>query len=643
MPNKKKVFVISLVLFSIFFLMSFAQAQTTYSFTINNNEDETEGYELSADMFSEYISFNENPAYINAGDSKTITLTAKIPCENAGSYSPNFIIYAQNTKETIKIPFNINVPSCYGYEVQAGENIIAEKQAKVFFKPHEGAYELCVNEKASIPVLITNAAQARAFKFKLEGIDFAKLSGKELLLKANQKGVLYVSLEPGYEGNYTLDLGIITDKARNIPIDLRIKKCYSVWADLAIDNIAICGCEPSSYDFFVGNNGLKKEKIGLKLEGPEWVSLGITQDIELEAGKNGTVGLNIDAPCTARTYDADIIAYLADNPDIKAEEPIIIAILSKEDCYKTEIETSDRVRIDYNGISLPVKIINYGAARIDYSVVLEGQEWVKADNNTISLEPGEIKTINLGILPGEDIKEGNYKIKIKLDSEKASYSKEVIVRLRKESTILENISNNIAKWYNSYYRYFLSGVGVILVLVIVLFLILSTKKARLKAEKKRKRRIKIKWLKWLLVLLVLAGLAYLIKLFDQTVWGWILWYRYYIYTLVALVIAVYLIRKVFGKRKKRLKKAKKIEEKKTAEKNIKKIKKPKKHFRYFFIVLVALILAAIFVYFSVYYNLLQYVSEFLLVYYLYIIAGIVLLIILILLFSLLRRKTKNKE
>ncbi len=631
MLNKKRLFVICLILFSILALMSLTQAQINYQFSVDNNGNEAELYELSVDMFPEYTTFSENPIYIDAGESKTIILTVNVPCEYEGAYRSNLIIYAQSSKKTIgTIPFDVNVPSCYGYDVQIGEKVITKGATKIVFKPYEGIYELCKGEEVAVPILITNTGQAKTLKFKLKGIDFAKLSGEKLFLKDNQNGVLYITIAPENEGNYTFNLGVMTDKSGNIPIDLSVKECYSV--GISVSNVSVCGCETNSYNFFVKNKGLKKAEFGLELEGPEWLSLSLDQNFEIKSNESIGVGLDIDAPCSGfKTYNANIIAYLVDYPDIKAEDTIGITVLSEEDCYKTAIETEKSVIIDYKGISLPLKIINYGAKQLEYTIILEGPEWAKTDKNIIVLEEGDEKIINLNIKPGNDVDEGNYKIKIKLDSEEASYSKEILVKLRREGSIFETVT----KISDSYSTYILSGV---VVLLIILFLIFIAKKA--KKTRSKKRKLKIKWLIWsITTILVLAVIVYLMIMFGSLLWYWAGWYRYYVYTGIALVVLIYLISRYLkptqkngNKETEKPKKTKEIEEKKKSEKKIEKRKKPKKKYlKHSLIMFIILILVGFFVYFSIYYGLLQYIKEFFLIYYPYIIAGVVLLVILILL------------
>src|SRR3989338_3016647 len=383
MQNKKKVFLTG-VLFSIslllsLLLMSFAQAgPETYQFTINNDGDKAESYELSVDLFSEYITFSENPVSINSKESRIITLTADIPCENTGSYSLNFVVYARESKETIKIPFSINVPSCLGYDAQLGENVITKNATKIVFRPYSGIYELCANEKSSIPVLITNNAQPKSFGFDVTDIGFEKLSGKKLSLKANQMGVVYLNLIPAEEGNYTLNVSIATEKARKLPLSFEVKKCYSAWVDFGVDDLSICGCEPYSYDISVGNDGIKREEIALELDAPDWISLGVNQNFWLDAGENMSIGLNMNVQCAARKYSAKLAAYISGQPELKFEDSLGVSVVSKEECYKTAIEAPDRIVTDYDGISLPIKVISYGAQQIAYSVDIEGPEWVKS-------------------------------------------------------------------------------------------------------------------------------------------------------------------------------------------------------------------------------------------------------------------------
>ena len=213
-------------------------------------------------------------------------------------------------------------------------------------------------------------------------------------------------------------------------------------------------------------------------------------------------------------------------------------MVSKEECYKTAIEAPDRIVTDYDGISLPIKVISYGAQQIAYSVDIEGPEWVKSDSSNVNLGPGGIVVINLAINPGEDVKEGNYKAKISMDSEKVSYSKDIYIRLRKKNPFFEGF----AKLFSSYSAYIYSIAGIALVVILMLFLASSARKSqKIKTEKRRRKRKSRAWLAWLFIL-IFAGLVYLANtlLAKQTslLWQLIIWWRYYIY---ALVIAILII------------------------------------------------------------------------------------------------------
>lgn len=144
-------------------------------------------------------------------------------------------------------------------------------------------------------------------------------------------------------------------------------------------------------------------------------------------------------------------------------------------------EGTSNIRTDYTDSTADITIQNTGDRITQYGIVLEGPDWATI-TPSVSLNPGETKTLALRLAPTEDVPKGNYALTINAIVEQTgiTYSKEVNIKL-KPITFME--SNPVA---------FIAIIIVIIaVLIGAIYLVKYTRSDKFKQKLARwKQRIK---------------------------------------------------------------------------------------------------------------------------------------------------------
>jgi membrane protease YdiL (CAAX protease family) len=625
---KKGVLTVLLsLIFALMFTTVYAATQPvcgckalTYRFSLKNNEAFSETYALSADKFSDSVSFDQDKIVLASGEIGPILVFVDLPCDLTGEHTVNIIVKGEKSGEK-KIPIKLNLVSCYNYDVELGKDfLITGEKRKLAFEGYEGNYFVCKGDKKAIPLLVTNKGVDNDYSLGIGGAGWAKLSGSSLKLAKNQRGVVYLSLLPPEEliGTFELEFNIVNSLGnieKSIPIEVDIERCYGINISLPRDEDVLCGCEPKRYDVFVENIGKYNDSFDFVTE-PFWASLELDESIGLGASDGAFVNLSVEPPCNElKATEVKITGFLRSHPEIKQSASLKLDFLSEDKCYGAVISADKQVEIDYDATSIPFTIKNEGGKEITYSISLDAPSWVSSEIERVSLKPGDAVELNLFIWLNGSVAENDYAVKINLDSEDYTQSKIIVLNLKEETEL-----NNVKRFVEDYWYYFLA-----VVLLVGIFIIVFSgrkKKKELGRQKKPKKWIPYAILIFILlaVIAVIIYLLYRFSLFSKI--GWFLfWYQYYIYTLLLLLVILILIILFFVKRGKKKKKIK-TEVKKAVKGKVKRV------FGSIYIFLILIIIIGIIAYSLNEYNL--FVKEFILTYLYYIIFGIALLIILIL-------------
>ncbi len=658
-----------------------------YPVYIQNKEASTTAYSISfAGSAAKWAKAVPSEFSINPGATSYFFVYVNSDCNLEDSYEL-FVNIKSGELKTIKQ--NLSFTECYKFEVEEGNLIkIEENQTSALFSGHTGAYNVCGNEETTLPLLITNKeSYSNSYILSLRGIDWAELSAGRVSLEGDKKGIVMINLKPGEgsEGEYNLEFNAVT-KLGNVKeskeIEVIVDECYGLNIEIKKEEDVVCG--EGEYDVAIENDGKFPEKINLSTNF-DWAILNETLIL---AGYEEVVSkLILEPGDISGSFDVELKGEVL-GEDVEASDTIKIEAVTKEDCYRVEIDTNKKITNQYTEEYYNVDVVNKGLKKAVYYISLDGPEWADISPDLLELAPGQKGNLNLHINP-KGAEADSYELVLKLESGDADYSETIDIKLAEENKIIRNI-----KWFINYFQFYIYLAIALIFLVIILIRPIkkqvskmkkSRERRKLKREKqnqreeerkkkeeekekseeerkkqeeekkelkekkikeekkteksaKKKKYFGKKWI-WVVILIIIGALVFLsvyFKLIDYGIFKNILpfvmgslkgaWaYSYYIFiALVFLALIVYFFRSLEKGGKEKERKEKKNAEKKNGKKKIKFSKVIKSVFKVLLIIIVLGVIGT-----AVYY-LYKYIRDFFILYWNYMVVGIVVLILVIL-------------
>ncbi|MBI2652728.1 hypothetical protein HYX00_04655 [Candidatus Woesearchaeota archaeon] len=344
------------------------------------------------------------------------------------------------------------------YDLRGGEE-------KIEFDFYNATYNICENEKKTIPILIVNK-EAIDNKYTLTalGASWISLNVKEFSLPRKQSGVVFLDLTPGQnsDGNYNIKINTlpsIGNTKRELNLNINVEKCYSLNLELEKEEDKVCGGIKKQYGGEIINEGKQKSDIQLNVNGPNWIN--VDKDIfSVAASDKQKFELNADVPSNAKgVFNVILNAAIKNLPSIKLEKKLNIEVVPKYDCYKADVITDAKIANYYSNFYAPIKIRNSGIKQADYDISLEAPNWISIEPKKLTINPGQLGNLNLNINPDIGVAEGTYAAKILIKYEDMVYSKNINVVLSKNRFLRG------AKSFFIFYQYY-----IYVALFILLFL-----------------------------------------------------------------------------------------------------------------------------------------------------------------------------
>lgn len=604
--------------------------------------------------FSDIFSFNINKEYaslpvkstiIKSGKSVILPLAIAPPIDLEENTTT--ILDVITKKEALKrsVIIRTNIKKCYLFDLE----ISKDKD------------EICGCDKEVYTVILNNDGSYQdIFKLILEIPPWVNLTSKNetIELSAGEKREISLTVNPPCEekGVFTISAKAISQKTEVVLEDklgltvLPQKECYNTV--ISADNVNI--------DYFgenipvkIKNKGAKDADYSLTIEGIEWYTLSPT-DFSLKKNEEKTINLAL--------YPNENVVEGSYNIDIKAktfEQEFTKSITIK---LKSKGILSGKIKFYLNyfkyyiglGIILLVVILllmfilkKRTKKRVEEkptSIEKEKKEEEKPEKKRIErIKKPVIKKIFLFIL---------YLISLALLSL-------IVYSTFKYKPYYEKFLNSIAEFfatyvlpYTFYLKYLIVGIGIITIIILIIdFFRKRPKKKEVKREKIKKQeetkkikeinkktvKRKLKFFEYIylifVVLLFLAIIGYVVYKFigkpiplDKLKFITPFIQNYSIYFIIGIIILFIVIGVIYSVKMVK-KKPKKIKEKKLSKRLKKKFPKFIKNL---LILIVGLAILSGIVYSFIYYNLINYIKDFFIMYYPYILMGVGILIILIL-------------
>ncbi|MBI2208833.1 hypothetical protein HYU50_05040 [Candidatus Woesearchaeota archaeon] len=683
-----------------------------YTVTVQNTGSVENSYTIAAaGDAAEWVKFSPSRFILQPGQAGSLNVVVNSVCNIKGNFSLEVFITTNNgLTKAIKQTLKIN--ECYDYSLQEG-NVVDGAGENVAYTEHDGPYSLCTDEQKSIPILITNNENfENQYRLLLDAPEWAKLNVEEARLGAKSSGIALVDFDTSkILGKFDFKLDAISELGkvqRKKDIEVNVEKCYELDISLEKKEVTICSGEKTEYNVVVKNSGTLKQDVKLEAEGAEWAGFENNPELKLADDEEESAALALSPEEDASGEFTITVSATPDNKtSFRVSDAINVNVVSKAACYQANINARAGITNTYKEDFFFAKVTNNGVKKANYKASVEGPSWVTVNPQALELNPGQTGNLNVELNPPNDAEPNTYGIKIILESNDAIYSKDIDIKLRKETELEKNFKAGLKAY--QYYFYLLIAI-IILVLIFIKPIMRAKNKIKTRYEKYKIRRERLgalraarekrqeerkkqkeqeekarerqekreaqkesqktkrkhkalfkKYRAWVFSLIALAALVLLghyFKLYNLRythiyLRNIFVGYLYYILIGVGVVAVLFLLVLLFNyisKRKKRKKKPKK-ETKEIAKEKIKieekkaekRIKKEKRWYNKPLYIVIILALLIALITAVAYFDLFKQIRDFAALYSYYFGLGIIILIIIIGVLSFYKPAIKVKE
>jgi len=648
--------------------------ETIIPVLISNNNKFSDVFRFEVNR--EYASLPVKSAVLTSGKSAVLPLTVSPPVDLEENTTLVLDIITEKERLKRSVVIKTNIKKCYLFELQIDKDkdeiCGCDKEIYSLVLDNKGTYTDTFTLSLDIPEWVNSTLDNNTFEL----YDGQK---REIKLEAGpdceEKGVFNI---------YAEAISNKTKAALRAELELTVlpqQECYNtiiIADDLSIDYFG------KNVPITIENKGIKDMAYSMSVEGVDWYSLSQT-DFSLKPNNEKTINLALypDENIVEGNYNIDIKAKSDEREFTKS---ITVKLRSKGTFFE-KIKSYLIYFRYYIGLGVFILVI------VLLLMVLVRK---RVKRKKVKEEP-EVEKRKEKV--EKEVKKAEKKIIVKKAKKIAPWAKGLLffslyliflalLVLLTYSTFkyrsyyeraLNFISVLFTKYvvpYGAYLRYIVLGIGVVVIIIAVIdFFRKKPKKKKGKKEKikreepreekkeikkiseKKVEKKKLKLFEYMyLILVVLLFLAIVVYLVYRLSGKHIPLERfkfitnfiqsYYLYFIIGIIILVFLIAIINFLKKKGKKTRKKVKEKKVLypivrakPKLVKKIsKKTKRLVKNIVIVIVGLAILSGIIYSFVYYNLISYIRDFLIVYYPYILMGVGILIILILILRFQSKK-----
>ncbi len=375
----------------------------TYNFTVSNNGIYQEAYKLEVTgKAAPWIKLSQYDLSLLPGQIKAIYGFLNAPCgSDFGENDFTVTIRSLTSKTVASFDSNVIVNSCFDFGVKLDKEFI----------------NMCEHSSEIIPININNAAQQdNEFVLSITGPAWANLHLTQLNLKSKESGVVNLILTPDYkvQGDFDVDLNIKSQQSKiskDLKLKVNVRTCNDLSFELLTKEDIVCVGSKKVYEANIKNQGeLEKE---FRIESSQGWAVPNPVILTLGAGQSRNVKLefNPSENLTAQLYDIKFTALALDSSKISSEDSFKLDVISREQCYKPEVNIQNlEVNAD-SSATTPISIKNIGAQTAVYELGITGNanSFSQLNPSTITIEPGKTEILYLYVAPPYNTKPGDYK------------------------------------------------------------------------------------------------------------------------------------------------------------------------------------------------------------------------------------------
>ena len=381
-----------------------------YELTLTNRGEFKETFRLSVEgELKNIISLTDSSVILDKSESKKIIVYLKAPVDSR-EYQFTVIAIGDSGKTRDSVPLTLKVNPCYDFDFK----VLADT-----------SYNVCDRSYNVVPLMIENKGTAiNTYKLDVDGPIWARSEKLELTLRSNEAKNFNLVFAPTYgvEGSFPVHLEVSPQIGFNkISKDLNIlvRKCYGVKADIIDSSSQICQGVESSFNAVVKNTGEIRKSYRIGLESPSWVSSD-TKILNIDGGeeKNLIIKAFPTSDVKPGSYNVDFLVNSTDQDGLQDKDSIKLDVVSVNDCYKPKLSFPyDDVIVYYDSSALiPFNIENSGVRKASYNLFLSGNAATFSSMTPveINVDPGKTETAYVYVAPKTNMPLGVYDAKITL-------------------------------------------------------------------------------------------------------------------------------------------------------------------------------------------------------------------------------------
>jgi len=361
--------------------------------------------------------------YLEQGEEKTI-YTYVTPFQDAkpGNYEVSVVVTTPNSVKKITHP--VEIKECYDASLSA--NVPSKK--------------VCPGDKGvNFEAIINNLGEYQEnYEISVKGPikDWVTLSSENVNIeKGGSKSVFaYVDVPEDALGEKEFTLVVKglsegSDTQKSLTFRVNVEPCFKF--DVVPEKNTYSLCESSSLNIpiEVKNLGTVKNQYNLEIDGPEWAKLS-KDSVSLSSGASESVNIQVSPPLKTQG-----------SSNIKLEVIPVKGFLKAINDFNVEVRKCHSVKLDIikeedticNNIHKQYDIIieNDGEYNKEYKLNSTGN-WKWLDQETVSVNAGEKKTVKLNVKPSIDANPGENVINVKavaMDESKVSAEDSIKIKI----------------------------------------------------------------------------------------------------------------------------------------------------------------------------------------------------------------------
>ena len=377
-------------------------------FQLENLGQFDDTYSLSIEgEAKDWITLNSNFLAIESGEKKSITAFIKAPSSAEGKYFFSINAKSQSTSIVKSVEANVVINPCYSFKIDTDKNFV----------------NMCEHTLDAFEIKLKNIGSTEnSYKMKTEGPLWANLNKNTVTLDKGEETTLKILLNPDYlvQGSYKIDLSIATIKGDLEGItsfNVNVNKCHDVALIIERDKDIICSSINNDYNVIIKNTGTVEKDFILKIDGPNWAVLDDNQ-IRIEPDEQRNIDLEIrpSSSVPSGDYKIKIIAEAFDSSKVKAEDELNIQVVSREECFKPNVNIQkDNINVNFDSsATIPILIENKGNNDATYTLSVTGTAvtFTQLNPASLTIESGESEVVFLFISPNSQTPNGNYEATI---------------------------------------------------------------------------------------------------------------------------------------------------------------------------------------------------------------------------------------